>query len=127
MPALLTAPAALWLTPLLLIASNVFMTFAWYGHLKFKAAPIAAVILVSWLIAFPEYLLQVPANRMGHAIWSAPQLKIMQEIITLSVFVIFSYLYLGERLAWNHWVGFGLVAMAAVFIFGFGEPATTAR
>ena len=121
------AANALWLTPLLLIASNVFMTFAWYGHLKFKAAPILAVIFVSWLIAFPEYLLQVPANRMGHAIWSAPQLKIMQEIITLSVFVIFSYLYLGERLAWNHWIGFALMALAAVFIFGIGEPADPAR
>lgn len=121
------AQSALWLTPLLLVASNVFMTAAWYGHLKFKAAPIIAVIFVSWLIAFPEYLLQVPANRMGHSVWSAPQLKIMQEIITLSVFVIFSYLYLGERLAWNHWIAFALIALAAVFMFGFGAPDAAAR
>lgn len=116
------AQTALWLTPLMLIGANLFMTFAWYGHLKHKAAPLALVIVTSWLIALPEYALQVPANRMGHDVYSAPQLKIMQEIITLSVFVCFSYLYLGEKLAWNHWAGFGLMALAAVFMFGVPAP-----
>jgi uncharacterized protein len=101
----------------LLIMSNVFMTFAWYGHLKFKAAPLVIVIAVSWGIALFEYILQVPANRIGHGYFSAAQLKTIQEVITLSVFVVFSVLYLGEPIKWNHAVGFGFIALGAWFIF----------
>jgi uncharacterized protein (DUF486 family) len=101
----------------LLIVSNIFMTFAWYGHLKFKAAPILLVIAVSWLIALPEYLLAVPANRIGHQVYSAAQLKGMQEIITLGVFSVFSIYYLGESIKWNHLAGFGLIVVAAYLIF----------
>lgn len=104
-------------TILLLVASNVFMTFAWYGHLKFKSAPLVLVILVSWGIAFFEYVLQVPANRIGHGHFSAAQLKTIQEVITLSVFAIFSWAYLGERITWQHGVGFALIAAGAWFIF----------
>jgi uncharacterized protein (DUF486 family) len=102
---------------LLLIGSNVFMTFAWYGHLRFKGVALGTVILVSWLIALPEYILQVPANRLGHGHYSAAQLKTIQEIITLSVFAIFSVLYLKEELRWNHLVAFGLLIAAAWFMF----------
>ncbi len=101
----------------LLLMSNLFMTFAWYGHLKFKAAPLIVVILVSWGIAFFEYVLQVPANRIGHGHFSAAQLKTIQEVITLSVFAGFSVLYLGEPIRWNHAVGFALIAAGAWFIF----------
>jgi uncharacterized protein len=101
----------------LLIASNVFMTFAWYGHLKYKSAPLIAVILISWGIAFFEYMLQVPANRIGHGIFNAAQLKTIQEVITLSVFAIFSVTYLKEPLSWNHAIGFALIAGGAFFIF----------
>jgi uncharacterized protein len=101
----------------LLLASNVFMTFAWYGHLKFKSAPLLTVIVVSWGIAFFEYCLQVPANRIGHGTFSAAQLKTIQEVLTLTVFVIFSVTYLGETLRWTHLVGFGLIAAGAAFIF----------
>jgi uncharacterized protein len=108
----------------LLIMSNVFMTFAWYGHLKYKAAPLVAVILISWGIAFFEYVLQVPANRIGHGTFSAAQLKTIQEVITLSVFVVFSVFYLGEPVKWNHAVGFGFIAIGAWFIFAqFGLQA----
>ena len=89
----------------LLLMSNLFMTFAWYGHLKFKAAPLIVVILVSWGIAFFEYVLQVPANRIGHGHFSAAQLKTIQEVITLTVFAGFSALYLGEPIRWNHEIG----------------------
>lgn len=102
---------------LLLIASNVFMTLAWYGHLKFKSAPLLIVIVASWGIAFIEYCLAVPANRIGHAVYSAAQLKTMQEVITLAVFAIFSVLYLKEPLTWNHAVGFVLIAAGAWFVF----------
>ena len=102
---------------LLLVASNVFMTFAWYGHLKFKAAPLYAVILVSWGIAFFEYCLQVPANRIGHGHFSAAELKTIQEVITLAVFAAFSVWYLGEPIRWNHLVGFSLIAGGAFFVF----------
>lgn len=105
------------LTVLLLVASNVFMTFAWYGHLKYKAAPLLLVIAVSWMIALPEYILQVPANRMGHGHFSAAELKTIQEIITLSVFAVFSVLYLKEPLGWNHLVGFAFIAAGGFFIF----------
>lgn len=101
----------------LLLASNVFMTFAWYGHLKYKSAPLLAVILISWGIAFFEYVLQVPANRIGHGHFSAAELKTIQEIITLSVFAAFSVLYLKEPLGWNHLVGFGFIAAGGFFIF----------
>ena len=102
---------------LLLVASNVFMTFAWYGHLKFKAAPLYAVVLVSWMIAFVEYWLAVPANRIGHAVYSAAELKTMQEVITLCVFVVFSVFYLKEAITWNHLLGFALIAAGAAVIF----------
>ncbi len=102
---------------LLLVASNVFMTFAWYGHLKFKSAPLWIVILASWAIAFFEYCLQVPANRMGHGTFSAAELKTIQEIITLIVFSVFSALYLKEEFKWNYLVGFALIILAAFFIF----------
>jgi len=102
---------------LLLLGSNVFMTFAWYGHLKYKAVPLLTVILVSWLIALPEYALQVPANRMGHAVYSAVQLKTIQEVITLAVFVGFSVWYLGEPIRWNHLAGFALIVLAVFLIF----------
>lgn len=102
---------------LLLVASNVFMTFAWYGHLKFKSAPLWIVIVVSWAIAFFEYCLQVPANRMGHGTFSAAELKTIQEIITLIVFSVFSVLYLKEEFKWNYLVGFALIILAAFFIF----------
>ncbi|WP_197417078.1 MULTISPECIES: DMT family protein [unclassified Sphingomonas] len=102
---------------LLLIGSNIFMTFAWYGHLKFKHASIVAVILISWLIALPEYLLAVPANRMGSAVYSAAQLKGMQEVITLSIFAIFSVAYLGQKITVNHLIGFALIAAGAFFLF----------
>ena len=102
---------------LLLLGSNLFMTFAWYGHLKYKTAPLLPVILVSWGIALCEYMLMVPANRWGSAVYSAPQLKGMQEVITLLVFAGFSAWYLGEPLKWNHWAGFALIAVAAWLIF----------
>jgi hypothetical protein len=102
---------------LLLIASNVFMTFAWYGHLKFKSTALWIVILASWGIAFFEYLLMVPANRIGHAVYSAAQLKTIQEVITLTVFAGFSVLYLGEALKWNHLAAFGLLVGAAWLMF----------
>lgn len=105
------------LTVLLLIASNLFMTLAWYGHLKFKAAPLLTVILASWGIAFFEYCLQVPANRIGHSHFSAAELKTMQEVITLIVFALFSWLYLNEPLTLRHGLGFLLIAAGAACIF----------
>lgn len=105
------------ITIVLLLASNIFMTFAWYGHLKFKSSPIYLVILISWGIAFFEYCLQVPANRMGHGYFSAAELKTIQEIITLGIFVIFSVFYLGEEINWNHILGFSFIIIGAFFIF----------
>ena len=104
-------------TILLLILSNVFMTFAWYGHLKHKSTALWIVILVSWGIAFFEYCFQVPANRIGHQVYDAAQLKTMQEVITLIVFSIFSVTYLKEGLKWNYIVGFLLVILAVFFVF----------
>lgn len=101
----------------LLICSNVFMTFAWYGHLRHKAMPLFAAIVISWGIAFFEYMLQVPANRIGYGTFSAAELKAIQEIVSLTVFAFFSTLYLGEALRWNHFVGFLLIVVAAFFIF----------
>ena len=105
-------------TAVLLTISNVFMTLAWYGHLKFKSATLWKVVLISWLIAFVEYCFQVPANRMGsNAGLSASQLKIMQEVITLAVFCVFAVSYLGERIKWNYWVGFVLILVAVFFVY----------
>jgi uncharacterized protein len=104
-------------TILLLTISNVFMTIAWYGHLKYKDVVLWRVILVSWLVAFVEYCFQVPANRIGHAQFSAAQLKVMQEVITLIVFSVFSVVYLKEDLKWNYLVGFLLIAGAVFFVF----------
>ena len=101
----------------LLSASNLFMTLAWYGHLKFKAAPLLLVILASWGIAFFEYCLAVPANRWGHSVYSAAELKTIQEVITLIVFAGFSVWVLKEPLGWNHAIGFGLITLGAWFIF----------
>lgn len=101
----------------LLIVSNLFMTAAWYGHLKFKFEKLWAVILVSWGIAFFEYCFQVPANRIGYGVLSAAQLKTIQEVITLAVFVLFSWLYLGEALKWQTAVGFAFIALGAGFVF----------
>ena len=104
-------------TILLLLASNVFMTFAWYGHLRFKGMSLWKAILISWLIALPEYGLQVPANRFGHYQFTAAQLKMMQEVITLTVFCVFSVLYLKEPLKWNYLIGFALILGAVFFVF----------
>jgi uncharacterized protein (DUF486 family) len=101
----------------LLLMSNIFMTFAWYGHLKFKETALVTVIFVSWGIAFFEYMLMVPANRIGHGHFTAAELKTIQEVITLSVFAIFSVYYLKEPLMWNHLVGFAFIAAGAFFIF----------
>lgn len=101
----------------LLLGSNVFMTFAWYGHLRYTDRALWLVILASWSIAFFEYCLQVPANRLGYAVYTPAQLKALQEIITLLVFSAFSVLYLGSALRWNHAVGFALLVAAAYFLF----------
>ena len=103
---------------LLLTISNIFMTFAWYGHLKYKGSALWIVILVSWGIALLEYCFQVPANRIGHEYFTAAQLKTMQEVITLIVFSIFSIFYLKEDFQWNYLVGFALIILAVFFIYG---------
>ena len=105
------------LTITLLLISNVFMTFAWYGHLKHKTAPLLLTILVSWGIAFAEYCFMVPANRIGSNSFTTTQLKVIQEVITLVVFAIFSILYLREPLKWNYLVGFILILLAVFFVF----------
>ncbi len=105
------------LPAILLFASNIFMTFAWYGHLKFTTKPLALVILASWGIAFIEYCFAVPANRIGHQVYSTAELKTMQEIITFVVFIGFSVLYLKEPITINHMVGFSLIALGAFFVF----------
>lgn len=101
----------------LLILSNVFMTFAWYGHLKYKTSPLWIAVGVSWGIAFFEYCLAVPANRIGHAVYSAAELKTMQEVITLAVFAIFSVIVLKEQITINHFIGFSLIVAGAFFVF----------
>ena len=106
-----------WLPVVLLTCSNVFMTFAWYGHLKHKSAPLWLVILASWGIAFFEYVLMVPANRWGISVYSATQLKIIQEAISLVVFCVFASYYLGERLRWNHVAAFACILAAVAFVF----------
>lgn len=102
---------------LMLVGSNLFMTFAWYGHLKFEDRPLWMVVLASWAIAFFEYWLAVPANRIGSRVYSGAELKTMQEVITLSVFALFSVVYLKERLTLNHLAGFALIALGALFVF----------
>ena len=104
-------------TILLLTISNIFMTFAWYGHLKYRHEPLFKVILISWMIAFFEYCFQVPANRIGSYEFTAAQLKTIQEVITLSVFSVFSVFYLGQPLRWNYLVGFGMIILAVAVIF----------
>ena len=101
----------------LLLASNILMTFAWYGHLRYKSLALPLVILSSWGIALFEYMLQVPANRIGYGYFSAAELKTIQEVISLTVFTVFSTLWLHEGLRWNHIVGFALIVLAAWFIF----------
>jgi hypothetical protein len=108
----------MWLTITLLVASNVFMTIAWYGHLRHKSVVLWSVILISWGIAFFEYCLQVPANRIGHnAGLNGAQLKTIQEVVTLAVFVVFAWWYLHETPRWHTLVGFGFIALGAVFVF----------
>ena len=104
-------------TIVLLTISNIFMTIAWYGHLKFRQAPLLKVIVISWLIAFAEYCFQVPANRIGSYEFTTAQLKTIQEVITLSVFSVFSVVYLKEDLRWNYLVGFGMIVAAVFVIF----------
>jgi len=111
-----TIPAQI--VPIVLLSlSNVFMTFAWYGHLRFKEQPLLLVIVVSWLIAFFEYCPAVPANRWGSAVYSAAELKTMQEVITLTVFAVFSVLYLKEPIGLNQVIGFAFIALGAFFVF----------
>jgi uncharacterized protein len=111
-------PMSSYLLPILmLIGSNVFMTTAWYWHLRYKEVPLLTVILLSWALAFMEYCLAVPANRWGSAVYSVAQLKTMQEVITLSVFAVFSIVYLKQGITWNQVVGFALIASGAFFVF----------
>ncbi len=106
------------ITPIILLSlSNVFMTFAWYGHLNFKSTALWIVILASWGLAFFEYCLAVPANRIGHQVYSAAQLKTIQEVITLTVFAAFSVLFLKESLSWGVLAGFALIAAGAAMVF----------
>src|SRR5690349_20360291 len=106
-----------WLPVVLLTCSNIFMTAVWYGHLKFKSKPLFIVILASWGIAFLEYVLQVPANRWGNSVYSAPQLKIIQEVITQAVIAGFAIFYLGEKIRWNHVAAFVCILEAVAFTF----------
>lgn len=114
MPVLITPQIT---TILLLTMSNIFMTFAWYGHLKYRSAPLVLAILASWGIAFFEYCLQVPANRMGSYHFSPVELKTIQEVITLTVFIGFSFFYLGEPVKLNHILGFAIICMGVFVIF----------
>jgi uncharacterized protein len=106
-----------WLPVLMLTASNVFMTYAWYGHLKHKSAPLFVAIVVSWGIAFFEYLIMVPANRWGSSRFSTTELKVIQEIVTLTVFSVFVVFYMGEKLRWNHLAAFLCILAAVAFTF----------
>ena len=107
-----------YLTPIILLTiSNIFMTFAWYGHLRHKSSALWIVILVSWLIAFFEYCFQVPANRFGYEVYNVVQLKTIQEVITLIIFSLFSVLYLKEHFRWNYLIGFIFIVLAVFFIF----------
>ena len=111
----MTSP--LFLTPLLLVFSNVLMTFAWYGHLKQPSWPLWLAVVVSWGIAFFEYCFAVPANRIGYGAFTGQQLKVMQEVITLAVFAVFSVMFLGEQLRWTYFAAMGCLVMAVIFIF----------
>lgn len=115
MSSLATSPYVL--PVLLLLSSNLFMTAAWYWHLRFKEVPLWQVVLISWGLAFVEYCLAVPANRWGSTVYSPAQLKTIQEVVTLVIFAGFSWLYLHQPLAWNHALGFGFIALGAFFIF----------
>ena len=115
MPAMLSSPYVL--PVLMLIGSNVFMTLAWYGHLRFKEVPLTGVIFAAWGIALVEYCLAVPANRWGNEVYSTAQLKTMQEVITLLVFAVFSVVYLKDPLTWSQGFGFILIAAGAFFVF----------
>jgi uncharacterized protein len=106
-------------TVILLVISNIFMTIAWYGHLKYKSKPLMWVIMISWAIALFEYIFQVPANRLGSQTFTVTQLKIMQECITLVVFTVIAYLMFGETLKWNNMVSYALIVGAVFFSFGF--------
>jgi uncharacterized protein (DUF486 family) len=101
----------------MLVASNVFMTVAWYWHLKFKGMPLWGVILISWSIAFVEYCLAVPANRWGSAVYTAAQLKTIQEVVTLVIFAVFSLVYLQQGITWNYVIGFSFITIGAFFVF----------
>lgn len=111
---------------LMLVASNLFMTTAWYGHLRFPQAAMWAAVLASWGIAFIEYWLAVPANRIGYGTYSAAELKTIQEVVSLTVFAGFAVFVLGEKLTWNHAVGFGFIALGAFFIFRGPIPGGSA-
>ena len=114
-------------TILLLFSSNVFMTFAWYGHLKYGHAwPLWKAILVSWAIALLEYCLAVPANRLGYVHFSGFQLKIIQEVVTIVVFIVFAIMFLKEKLAWNYLAAFVFLGVAAFFAFAFKAPGPAA-
>jgi uncharacterized protein (DUF486 family) len=117
MPAFLAPIPPTLASILLLIGSNVFMTFAWYGHLRYKSSPLMFAVLISWGIAFFEYCLQVPANRIGSSVLSTAQLKIVQEVITLVVFAVFSMTFLGEQLRWNYLAAAVCMLGAVAFIF----------
>jgi len=110
-------PSPYVLPVLLLLGSNLFMTTAWYGHLKFPGAPLWLAVMASWGIALVEYWLAVPANRIGYGSYTASELKVMQEVISITVFVGFAFFYLREPLTWNHAAGFGLIGLGAYFIF----------
>lgn len=114
---------------LLLVCSNTFMTLAWYGHLKYRTAALALTVVVSWLIALPEYAFQVPANRLGYGYFSATQLKVIQEVVSLSVFAVFAFVYLGERPTWRTLLAFVLIVLAVMLVRGDGSgprpPAET--
>jgi uncharacterized protein (DUF486 family) len=114
----LSAPWSPFVLPIaMLVVSNLFMTYAWYGHLADKSTPLWFAVLFSWSIAFFEYCLVVPANRLGHSVYSAAQLKTIQEVITLAVFAIFSVMFLKEPLTLNHVVGFAFIVLGAYFVF----------
>ena len=113
-----TSPLTAFLSVSVLLAlSNVFMTFVWYGHLKFKTAPIIIVLFISWGLAFFEYCFQIPANRYGHAYLSAAHLKTIQEVLSISIFIAFSYFYLGESLRLGQVLGFGMIVLGACLVF----------
>jgi uncharacterized protein (DUF486 family) len=115
MPSIADSP---YLLPnMLLIGSNVFMTIAWYGHLRFKETSLVTVVVASWLIAFVEYCMAVPANRWGSLVYTTAQLKTIQEIVTLLIFAGFSVVYLKEPMTWNYLVGFAFIAVGAFFVF----------